>query len=238
MPLRYLAPLLLTSLLLLVPLPPAAGQAANTRPVKGQLAVIVLPVEFTDFLHTESIQALNQTIAQVAQYYSAASFGKAVIHATVFPTWVLLSHPLAYYGADNAVGDDAAGNPSGSERLIVDAVSAARSSADLSPYAFVVVVHAGADQATAAPIEKSPLIWSRTWIGKTFLPAGSDAGSIVSELSPYGVRAHELGHPTGHLPDIYGLTDPLPHFIGTWSLIDLRTYLSQPLGHHPWLFAA
>ncbi|TLY11105.1 MAG: hypothetical protein E6K84_08340, partial [Thaumarchaeota archaeon] len=138
-PLRYLAPLLLTSLLLLVPLPPAAGQAANTRPVKGQLAVIVLPVEFTDFLHTESIQALNQTMAQVAQYYSAASFGKAVIRATVFSGWVLLSHPLAYYGADNAVGDDDAGNPSGSERLIVDAVSAARSSTDLSPFGFVVV---------------------------------------------------------------------------------------------------
>src|SRR5207244_11519878 len=149
--------------------------------------------------------APNQTIGQVAQYSSAASFGQAVIRATVFPTWVLLSHLVAYYGADNAVGDDAAGNPSGSERLIVDAVSAARASADLSPYAFVVVVHAGADQATAAPIEKSPLIWSRTWIGKTFLPAGSDAGSIVSEFSPYGVWAHELGQQTEHLPDMYAL---------------------------------
>ena len=237
-PLRYLAPLLLTSLLLLVPLPPAAGQAANTRPVKGQLAVIVLPVEFTDFLHTESIQALNQTMAQVAQYYSAASFGKAVIRATVFSGWVLLSHPLAYYGADNAVGDDAAGNPSGSERLIVDAVSAARSSTDLSPFGFVVVVHAGADQATAAPIEKSPLIWSRTWIGRTFLPAGSDAGSIVSEFSPYGVWAHELGHQTGHLPDMYDLPDSSLHFMGTWSLMDIGAYLGQPLGNHPGLFDA
>src|SRR5207249_803776 len=162
----------------------------------------------------------------------------AVIRATVFSGWVLLSHPLAYYGADNAVGDDDAGNPSGSERLIVDAVSAARSSTDLSPFGFVVVVHAGADQATAAPIEKSPLIWSRTWIGRMFLPAGSDAGSIVSEFSPYGVWAHELGHQTGRLPDMYDLPDSSLHFMGTWSLMDIGAYLGQPLGNHPGLFDA
>src|SRR5438552_14233488 len=119
---------------------------------------------------------------RVAQYYSAASFGKAVIRATVIPVWVLLAHPMAYYGADNAVGDDAAGNPSGSERLIVDAVSAARSSTDLSPLGFVVGVHAGADQATAAPVEKATLIWSSTWRRRAFLPAGSDAGSGASRF--------------------------------------------------------
>jgi len=239
-PLRSPAPPLLVFLLLLLLLAalPAAGQVPSTRTAKGQLTVIVIPVEFTDFSHTESIQALNQTMAQVAQYYSAASFGKAVMHATVLPRWLLLGHPMAYYGSDNAVGDDAGGNPSGSEQLIVDAVSSARSSADLSPYAFVVVVHAGADQATASPLQKSPLIWSRTWIGKMFLPAGSDAGSIVSEFSPYGVWAHELGHQTGHLPDMYDLLDSSLHYMGTWSLMDIGAYLGQPLGNQPGLFDA
>ncbi len=194
-------------------------------------------MEFTGLTHTESLQALNQTMAQVAEYYSAASFGQAIIRAAILPRWILLSHPMAYYGADNSVGDDAAGNPRGSEQLIVDAISGA-SSTDLSQYRFVVVVHAGADQATAGPLEKSPLVWSRTWIGKTFLPAGSDAGSIVSEFSPYGVWAHEIGHLTGHLPDMYDLVDSSLHFMGTWSLMDIGAYLGQPLGKQPGLFDA
>ena len=237
-PIRSLASLLVILLLVMLAPLPAAGQTPNTRTVKGRVAVIAIPVEFTDFLHTESIQALNQTMAQVARYYSVASFGELVMSATVFPRWILLSHPMAYYGSDNGVGDDAAGNPNGSEQLIVDAVSNARSSVDLKPYGFVVVVHAGADQATAAPLQKSPLIWSRTWIGKTFLPAGSDAGSIVSEFSLYGVWAHELGHQTGHLPDMYDLLDSSLHFMGTWSLMDIGAYLGQPLGNQPGLFDA
>ncbi len=195
-------------------------------------------MEFTDLAHTESVQTLNQTVAKVASYYLTASFGQAVIRATVFPTWIRLAHPLAFYGADNRVGDDAGGNPAGSEQLIVDAISSARATSDLSLYRYVIIVHAGADQATASPLDTSPLIWSRTWIGKTFLPAGSDAASIVSEFSPYGVWAHEFGHQTGHLPDMYDLLDSSLHFMGTWSLMDIGAYLGQPTGNQPGLFDA
>jgi len=233
--LRALALALL--LLVLAPLP-VTGQVPTTRTAKGDLFTIVIPVEFTDLTHTETIQMLNQTMGRTATYYSAASFGQAVIKGSIFPSWIRLSHPLSYYGADKSIGDDAAGNPRGSEQLIIDAVSAAEASVDLSIYRFVIVVHAGADQATASPLASSPLIWSRTWIGRTFLPAGSDAGSIVSEFSPYGVWVHEFGHQTGHLPDMYDLLDSSMHYMGTWSLMDLGAYLGQPVGNQPGLFDA
>jgi M6 family metalloprotease-like protein len=237
---KFFALTLLVVLLLILPpgASPAAAQFIAPRTAKGQLVVIVIPVEFTDVTHTESVQLLNDTMSKVSQYYSTASFGQAVVQATVLPNWLLLNHPIAYYGADNNIGDDAAGNPRGSEQLIIDAVSAAQSTTNLSPYRFVIVAHAGADQATASPLEKSSLIWSRTWIGKTFLPAGSDAGSIVSEFSPPCVWAHELGHQTGHLPDMYDLTNSAYHFMGTWSLMDIGAYLGQPIGTEPGLFDA
>jgi len=224
-------------ILLLTPLP-IDGQITGTRTAKGQLYTLVLPVEFTDLVHSVSIQTLNQTLAKVASYYASASFGQAAIIGTVFPTWVRLPHNLAFYGADNNVGDDAAGNPAGSEQLVVDAISFAQAVADITAYRYVILVHAGADQATASPLERSPLIWSRTWIGKTFLPRGTDSASIVSEFSPYGVWAHELGHQTGHLPDMYDSADSSLHFMGTWSLMDTGAYLGQPPGNQPGLFDA
>ena len=216
----------------------ASAQNVTPRTAKGQLSVIVLPVEFTDATHMESIQTLNQTMSQVSQYYSAASFGQAIVLATVLPRWLPLGHTMAFYGADSLVGDDSAGNPRGSEQLIIDAVSAAQPTTDLSPYRFVIVVHAGADQATVSPLQKSPLIWSRTWIGKVFLPAGSDAASIVGEFSPYGVWAHEFGHQTGHLPDMYDLKNAALHYLGAWSLMDIGAYLGQPIGTEPGLLDA
>jgi len=117
-------------------------------------------------------------------------------------------------------------------------LSAARSSTDLSPYGFRVVVHAVPTSDGRSRLKSRPLHLVENLDREDLLPAGSDAGSIVSEFSPYGVWAHELGHQTGHLPDMYDLPDSSLHFMGTWSLDGHRSLLGQPLGNRPGLFDA
>lgn len=207
-------------------------------PALGSLQVIAVPVEFTDVFHTADLGNLNLTAASVESYYSAASFGQATLHITILSSWIALPHPMAYYGADRNIGDDAAGNQAGSQQLLIDSVSRAAARTDLSRYAYLIVVHAGADQSTSSPTQKSDLIWSRTWLGATYLPRGTDGGSIVSESSPLGIWAHELGHQLGHLPDLYDLASPDLHYMGTWSLMDIGPFLGTPTGSQPALFDA
>lgn len=206
--------------------------------MRGELRVIVLPVEFTDVAHEVQVGQLAISAAGLESYYSTASFGELTLHVALYPTWISLLHPMGYYGNDSRVGDDSAGNPNGSEKLVEDAVTQARRTLDLRNYTNLIVVHSGEDQATESPNTKSSLIWSRTWVGKTFLPNGTDTASIVSEASPVGIWAHEFGHNMGHLPDMYNLLDPRLHYDGSWSLMDLGPYLGTPAGTQPALLDA
>jgi M6 family metalloprotease-like protein len=222
----------------LMTVPVARSQAVAARKANGILQTIVLPVEFSDLKHTSSISDLQSTALRLSQYYANASFGAVSVNVTVYSSWIALTHPMSYYGADKSVGDDQGGNPNGSEQLLTDAVAAAGQNYDLGRWTYLIVAHAGQDQAQGSPSAASPLIWSRTWIGNTFLPRGTDAGSIVSESSPLGIWTHEFGHQIGHLPDMYSLKDSSLHFMGVWSLMDLGAYLGDPEGTQPGLLDA
>ena len=198
----------------------------------------MLPVEFTDVSHLVKVSQLKVSAIGLQSYYSTASFGEVSLQVTLYPTWIRLPHTMGFYGNDSRVGDDYGGNPNGSEQLIVDGAAQAGMAMDLRGYTNLILVHAGEDQATTDPNTKSTLIWSRTWIGKAFLPNGTDTASIVSEASQVGVWAHEFGHNVGRLPDMYDTTDSRLHYDGSWSLMDLGPYLGMPAGSQPGLLDA
>ena len=70
-------------------------------PILGQVRVLVIAVEFSDYNHTISTQQItNQTIDQLNAYYGHISYGATSVSGTVVG-WVRVPHKMADYGRDN-----------------------------------------------------------------------------------------------------------------------------------------
>jgi M6 family metalloprotease-like protein len=197
-----------------------SGKYTVTGP---QLALFIL-VEFQDVHHNKSPDEVKSVaIDQLNTYYNEVSYGKVSITGQVYG-WYTINHPIGYYGHDK----DKPGDDDNLGQLAKDAVAQLPSSVDLGPFKYLVVVHAGQDQADDQYNVKSDEIWSQCYCavfpnyeqsepvytrGKTFTNY-----VFLSEFNGVGTFAHEWGHLFG-LPDLYD-TKGESSYVGFWSLMD------------------
>ena len=204
-------------------------------PVVGQITVLVIAVEFKDFNHTLSIDAVtNQTISELNRYYSHVSYGLTSITGKAVG-WIRLPYRMVDYGADNGpfVDDQDSDGVPDSWRLLRDALPSVMKMVDLAQYQQVVLLHAGYGQESS---RKQDDVWSVTYMQWTFGAQyqSIERFSIVPEfeargLGTVGVYTHEFGHLLG-LPDLYSNT---VEQVGPWDLMARGAWNGNPAGSSP-----
>ena len=206
--------------------------AAERAPLRGQVRVIVVLVDFSDLAMNQSTTHFenlffSQSVlpnGSVREYFTEATNGLVDLTGEVVGPY-RLPQTLAWY-ANNNFG---IGRPSGTARANImanDAVSASDPDVNFGPYdndgnGFVdafIVIHAGQGGEQTG---NAGHIWSHKWV----LPSARnvDAKQIfayltVPEDSRIGVCAHELGHLLFGFPDLYD-TDDTSEGIGNWCLM-------------------
>ena len=207
-------------------------EAAERAPLRGQVRVAVVLVEFPDKAMGEQASRFEELFfstgelatGSVTEYYREVTGDLVeVVGEVVGP--LMMPNPVSWY----ANGNYGIGNPSGEARanvMAADAAKLADAVLDFTPYdndgngyvdAFVVV-HAGSGgEETGDPND----IWSHKWT----LPQEytADATKIfgyltIPEDAKLGVSAHELGHLLFGFPDLYD-TDYTSEGIGDWCLM-------------------
>jgi M6 family metalloprotease-like protein len=194
---------------------------AVAQPVYGNLNVLLLPVQFSDLVATTSLDSLRSKALSLESYYREVSYGQVDLNFSLpFSSWFTLPDTLDYYGHDSALVIDV-----NLDQFILNSLSAAAPYVNYSRYDYVMIVHAGDDQARTG---SSTDIWSSTpSLGKTYPYDGVLlAVSVLSEYDPYGVYAHEFGHNL-ELPDLYDV-DYQQNFVGRLSLMSSGSWLSPP----------
>lgn len=195
---------------------------AGPAGVSGTLTVAVIPVQFTDVAASSSISSIMSKASSMAGYWSEVSYGQLTLEVyTPFTAWLTMPNTMSYYGADSGSTIDV-----NYQKLVQDALNAADSSIDYRKVSYVIIVHAGNDQASS---HVSTDIWSKASLGKWWF--SNDGGcyiawSLVAETDPYGAFCHEFGHNI-NLPDLYN-SNPPPVYVGKWSLMDAGAWLSPP----------
>jgi immune inhibitor A len=214
------------------PLDTVRSAAAERAPLRGDVRVIVVLVDFTDKRFEQSTERFEQLFfstgtiptGSVTEYYTDVTGGLVHITGQVVGPFTM-PQTLAWYANDNY----GIGKPSGDPRaniLAQDAAQAANATVDFGPYdndgdgyvdAFIVV-HAGEGGEETG---NSGDIWSHKWV----LPQEYDADGTkiysyltIPENAKLGVAAHELGHLLFGFPDLYD-TDYSSEGIGNWCLM-------------------
>ena len=214
------------------PLGRIRSAAAERSPLRGDVRVIVVLVDFTDKRFGESTQRFQDLFlstgtiptGSVTEYYTDVTGGLVHITGEVVGPFTM-PQTLAWYANDNY----GIGKPTGDPRaniLAQDAAKAANANVDFGPYdndgngyvdAFIVV-HAGEGGEETGD---SGDIWSHKWV----LPEEFDADGTtiyayltIPENARLGVAAHELGHLLFGFPDLYD-TDYTSEGIGNWCLM-------------------
>ena len=204
-------------------------------PILGEIRVLVIAVEFSDYNHTISTeQVTNQTINQLNEYYGHVSYGAVSVSGKVVG-WIKLPHKMAEYGTDNGpfVDDqDGDGYPD-SWRLFKDVAPMITSQVNIADYQQIVVLHAGNGEESSKVASD---IWSVTFLGmQVGTPQGTfNRFAIVPEseyhgLGTLGVYAHEFGHLLG-LPDLYSTTI---EEVGPWDIMARGAWNGNPPGSSP-----
>ena len=204
-------------------------------PIFGEIHVLVIAVEFSDYNHTISIeQATNQTINRLNEYYGHISYGVASVSGKVVG-WIRLPHKMAEYGADNGPFiDDLNGDGyPDTWKMFSDVAPMILSQVNIAEYQQIIVLHAGyGEESSKVPSD----IWSVTYLGRPVeTPQGTfDKFAIVPEseargLGTLGVYAHEFGHLLG-LPDLYSRTI---EEVGPWDLMARGAWNGNPPGSSP-----
>jgi len=164
-----------------------------------QRALVVL-VEFQDVKHVKTPEEIRSTaLDRLNAYYREISYGKVSISGDVYG-WYTLSNTMSFYGHDSLAGKD-----TNVEVLGRDALLALPQNVT-GKYDFLVIVHAGEDQAFDP--QNPDDIWS-SCICSVFpnyrhespltegrLSFGDYA--FLSEFNGFGTFAHEWGHYFGY----------------------------------------
>ncbi|MEW5759718.1 MAG: M6 family metalloprotease domain-containing protein, partial [Candidatus Thermoplasmatota archaeon] len=187
------------------------------RGITGQKRVVVLLIEFQDVLHSSTYDKsyyenkVNGS-KSLRTYYNEVSYNKFLIYNVTVSSWYKSAQNLAYYGAPSSGSHD-----SDTYRLVTEAVNLADAEIDFSNMDYLIVVHAGNDEARS---HNPNDIWSH--MGYDYDKPNVDGKTIeyyamVAENSPIGTYAHEFGHLL-FLPELYD-TDYSSDGVGLWCLM-------------------
>jgi len=204
--------------------------AMERAPLRGNVRVIVVLVDFTDQHMTQTRQHFSDLFfstgvlpnGSVRDYYTEVTGGLVNLTGEVVGPF-RMPHPMSYY-ANGASGTG--GAAPNARNMAQDAAMAANPSVNFAPYdndgnGFVdafVVIHAGPGGEVTG---NTGHIWSHKWV----LPSefNADGTKIFAYLtvpddSRIGVCAHELGHLLFGFPDLYD-TDYSSSGVGNWCLM-------------------
>ena len=199
-------------------------------------------IAYTNLLNQDRYSA-NGGTGSARDYFMASSYGKFAPTFDVFGP-VNLPHTMAYYGANDANGNDV--NP---VQMIVDACTLANAAGvDFSQYDAdnngiidnVFVYYAGYNEAEHGPANS---IWPHSWdiqVGYNY--SGTKAsitfngkllqhyactselrGNTGTNMCGIGTFCHEFGHVLG-LPDYYDTSGTQTHTLDYWDIMDAGAY--------------
>jgi immune inhibitor A len=205
--------------------------AAARAPLRGDVRVIVVLVDFPDAPMTQSADHFRELFfsedkiptGSVREYFTEVSNSMIKLTGEVVGPYRLPRTLAAYAGGGSGID-----NPLPNARTMArDAAQLANSDVDFGPYdndgnGFVdafIVIHAGEGGEETGNVNH---IWSHKWV----LPDGAfnaDSTKIfgyltVPEDCRIGVCAHELGHLVFGWPDLYD-TDESSEGLGNWCLM-------------------
>lgn len=213
--------------------PPSLASAfgLNRAPLRGDLRVIVVLVDFSDQEMVQTQQHYEELFfsvgvlpnGSVREYFTEVTNGLVTITGEVVGPYRL---PRTMAGYANGAAGTGSTLPN-ARTMARDAAEAANPDVNFAPYdnddngyvdAFVVV-HAGpAGEVTG----NSGHIWSHKWVlsGGEYNADGTRifAYLTVDEDCRIGVCAHELGHLLFGFPDLYD-TDYSSSGVGNWCLM-------------------
>jgi immune inhibitor A len=221
------------------------AEAAVRAPLRGNLNVLVVLVQFPDAALTRPKKEFEDLFfstgviptGSVAEFYREASGGLVNITGKVVGPFTLPRNVTEY--AHNASG--MGGLTPNAQTMARDAADAARASVDHTldndGNGFVdafIVVHAGA---AGEETRRKTDIWSHKWVldGGAFVVADGTkvyAYLTVPEGCRLGVCAHEMGHLLFGWPDLYD-TDYTSEGIGDWCLMSGGSWNGREAGAEP-----
>jgi len=209
----------------------ARRAAAERAPLRGDVRVIVVLVDFVDAPMSHSPDHFRDLFfskgklpnGSVREYYNEVSDNKINIAGEVVGPYRLPRTLAAYAG-----GGSGTDNPEPNARTMArDAAGLANPDVDFGPFdndgnGFVdafIVIHAGPG---AEETGNANHIWSHKWV-LVGSPFNADNTKIfgyltVPEDCRIGVCAHELGHLLFGWPDLYD-TDESSEGLGNWCLM-------------------
>ncbi len=183
----------------------------------GNPNVLVIPVIFSDKENMMTTYEVASVVNSMGDYYLENSLGKLNFSVWYVSMWMMMPHSYSYYGSDTHFN-----------QYISNALALVDSYVNFNGFQFVIVVHAGDDEAYS---HYAGDIWSMSYVGG--VPFLTNDGIVtigtctVAEFDPMGVYAHESGHMLG-LPDLYDY-DGIETFVGEWDLMDAGSW-NGPVG--------
>ncbi|QDE68222.1 M6 family metalloprotease domain-containing protein [Myxococcus xanthus] len=204
--------------------------ALERQPLRGQVRVIVVLVDFEDRPMNRSRQQFEDLFfsqgksptGSVREYFAEASHGLVdIVGQVVGPYRMPLK--LAQY----AGGGSGTDNPEPNARTMARHAAEAAASVDFAPYdndgngfvdAFIVVHSGGGAEQTGSAGD----IWSHKWVlfgGEHNAQGAKIFGYLtIPEDAKIGVCCHEIGHLVFGWPDLYD-ADGTSEGLGNWCLM-------------------
>jgi M6 family metalloprotease-like protein len=194
----------------------------------GAQKIILLLVEFPDVRHHLTPQQVYDNVfPALNQYYTEASYNLTWVVGSVTPEWRTLQNPSTYYDIAQVTGS---GYRNGRDlQFLKDAILAWDNETDYRKYDYVFVCGAGGS------------VWGYTYfqvtIAKTNDGTTIDRATAQPESDDWNVYAHEFGHLSLGLPDLYsyqiafrGPPDwrEAAVYVGPWDLMSRSNERPQP----------